>query len=199
MASSGEVAGLMTSSITVGIIAEDISDYECVKEILQKLCPEKQISFKKQLGKGCGTIAAKCNKWAGVLKNRGCTKLIILRDSDGKSVKKLEAEISKALTPPPIEDNVIVIAVCELENWLLADLASVHQTFCRSKKKPNEIHNPESISKAKEHLRDFVKQKYSKQYLSTTHNSKIAQIIDVSKIKKKCPSFQSLDTFVSNF
>lgn len=189
----------MTKAIVVGIIAEDDSDVDCLKEFLKKLRPDKSFKVKKQIGRGCAKIPIKCKKWAVVLGNRGCNKLIVMRDSDGANPKVLASNIRKALNPAPVADNVVVIAVQELENWLLADISSIHKKFSITKKIPKEINSPESIANGKEYLYSFVKKNYDKQYLHTRHNQEISKTIDVSKIRNKCPSFTELTKFAAYF
>ena len=180
----------------IGIIAEDISDFDSLTKLIPKIKKDNYV-FRKALGKGCGRLRSKGHRFSKVLRDQGCARLIIIRDSDGKDVGKLKEEIRNAIDPAPIDDHVIVIAVQELESWLLADIKAVHQVFSSRRRPPKEIASPERISGPKEYLRNFIKTNYGKQYLNTIHNSKIAEKASISKIAKKCRSFEDLVCFVN--
>ncbi|MGV8171688.1 MAG: hypothetical protein ACP5OA_03275 [Candidatus Woesearchaeota archaeon] len=52
---------------TVGIIAEDQSDVDCFKVIIRRITANSKIKFLHHIGKGCGRIANKANRWAANL------------------------------------------------------------------------------------------------------------------------------------
>ncbi|MEW8515419.1 MAG: DUF4276 family protein [Candidatus Thiodiazotropha sp.] len=180
----------------IGIIAEDISDFTSLTKLIPKIKSGKYV-FRKALGKGCGRLRSKSHRFGTVLLDQGCTELIVIRDSDGEDANKLKQEIRTALHPNPFEKHVIVIAVQELESWLLADIKAVHQVFSRTKRAPREIPSPEVIDNPKEYLSAFVKANYGKKYLNSIHNSKIADGMSINKITRKCPSFMDLVNFVN--
>lgn len=178
----------------IGIIAEDKSDFESLKIIIHKI-NNRSYKFKPMVGRGAGRIISKCHAWSNSLKLSGCTRLVLLQDSDGKSPESLKKTLNAALSPCPIKDNIIVIAVEELEGWLLSDKKAIHTVFCNSGKLPLEMASPENISNPKEHLTKFVKSAYKKTYINTVHNVRIAKEIDIQKIKSKCSSFAELYKF----
>lgn len=180
----------------IGIIAEDISDFDSLTKLIPKIKANGYV-FRRALGKGCGRLRSKSYRFSKVLYDKGCTELIVIRDSDGEAVNKLKAEIGRALEPNPFGKHVIIIAVQELESWLLADIKAVHQVFSSQKRVPREIASPEEISSPKDFLRKFINRNYRKQYLNTVHNSKIAENVNIMKIVRKCPSFGDLVRFVN--
>jgi len=109
---------LMTKEKRIGIIAEDVSDFSSLTKLIPRIRGGKYV-FRKALGKGCGRLRSKSHRFGTVLRDQGCTELIVIRDSDGGNVNKLKEEIRTALAPNPFEKHVIVIAVQELESWLL--------------------------------------------------------------------------------
>lgn len=186
----------MASARKIGIIAEDASDFNSLVALIPKIKSGKYV-FKKALGKGCGRLRSKSHRFGTVLRDQGCTELIVMRDSDGANVRSLREEISAALEPSPIGKHVIILAVQELESWLLADIKAVHQVFSTNKKIPKEIAEPELIDDAKGFLGRFVTKAYGKRYLNSIHNSKIADLASINKISRKCPSFVELIEFVN--
>ncbi len=54
----------------IGVIAEDNSDVEVVRELIKKIVPDKKFSINSFVGHGCGKIQGKCFQWAGALKTK---------------------------------------------------------------------------------------------------------------------------------
>lgn len=183
------------TSVCIGVIAEDESDFEVLTLIVRKI-KNRKYSFKKSLGKGHGRIAAKCNAWSKNLKDRGCKHLILLHDADGKDPLKLQRVLKKALEPCSIGSSVIVVAVQELEAWLLSDYEAIHKVFAASNNSPNGIASPEMITDPKAYLKHHIEREYRKKYFNSLDNKKIADHLDVNKIAAKCVSFRELHTFI---
>src|SRR6266403_5712319 len=106
----------------LGIIAEDQSDVDIVHLVLKKSA-KKAFTVQKFIGHGCGKIRGKCRAWAENLCRRGCDRLVLIHDLDNKNAVELRNAIQAALAPCPVPKHVIVIAVQEVEAWLLADHA----------------------------------------------------------------------------
>ncbi len=53
-----------------GIIAEDKSDVDVIKEFLAKYLKPSEFSVKHFVGQGCGKLKSKCQAWAVNLKKR---------------------------------------------------------------------------------------------------------------------------------
>jgi hypothetical protein len=183
-------------SARFGIIAEDQSDVDTLRAIF-KLYGLKGFSVDKFVGKGCGKIKGKCLAWAKNLKIRGCNRLILLHDSDDNAPAALEAEINAALGVSPIERYVVVIAVRELEAWLLADHKGIKTSM--NLKAVKRIANPEAIRRPKEHLRDVIYRESGKKisYNNTVHNREIASACSLEAFRR-CASFAKFDSFIHN-
>ena len=94
------------------------------------------------------------------------------------------------------EHCCVVIPVQELEAWILADLASASNVFKSWKPKP--INNPETISDPKEHLIKLSLAENNKpRYSHALHNERLAKYIDLKTVAMKCPSFRTLEKFVT--
>ncbi len=142
-------------SYQIGLITEDISDFDVVDEIIRKLVPKSKYSIKKYVGHGCGKIIGKCRDWAIDLKRRNCSILIILHDLDNQTETLLYKRLNQAMSPSPISKFVLVIPVQEIEAWLLSDLDAIKKALNLQATLP-KIPNPESILNPKEHLGQMV-------------------------------------------
>ncbi len=92
-------------------------------------------------------------------------------------------------------DCCIVIPVQELEAWILADIECASKVF--PSWKPSPIHNPEGISKPKEHLEKLSRDsKQRPRYRHAIHNEQVAKHLDLEKVARKCPAFTVLAAFV---
>lgn len=179
----------------IGIIAEDQSDVEVLREIFQ-LYGLKRLSIERFVGKGCGKIKGKCNAWARDLRALGCTRLILLHDADDHRPNVLRQELVQALGVSPIPKSVIVVAVRELEAWLLAD----HNAIVKSLKlrgNVKQVANPEGIRRPKEHLGELIYRASRRKltYVNTVHNKRIAAACSINAMKR-CSSFKVFDSFV---
>lgn len=184
---------------SIGIIAEDISDVEVLQEIIKKIAGRSQFTIQRFIGNGSGKIKSKCLHWANILKSKKCDFLILIRDLDNNNISALRNELTLALNPSPILDNIIVIPIREIEAWLLADHQAIEKAM-NLKKKIGKVANPEALKKPKEHLRDliYLRSGKSKNYLNTIHNKKIASEINLDLILARCSSYASLHNFIKS-
>ena len=179
----------------LGLIAEDQSDIDVAGELARKLA-RKRFAIKRFVAHGCGRLHAKCRPWAEQLRRQGCSLLIVISDLDRERLPELSASLRAALSPSPIKSHVVVIAVREIEAWLLAD----HDAITRALRLPRPVKkqsNPEAIQNPKEHLRDLVRERSKGRlaYLNTVHNQKIAQQVQPVRLER-CPSFRGFEKFV---
>lgn len=189
----------MKKNIKIGIIAEDESDVSSISCIINRIV-NKKIGTERFVGKGCGKIKRKSNSWAGTLKIKGCNILIIIHDSDTSDEQKvniLKREIVDSLQPCPIEKNLIVIPIQELEAWFLSDPNGIRNAL-NLKKTPKIDKNPEFIDSPKEFLEKliFKTSNGEKYYINTRHNEIISQKISLESIRKKCKTFVQFSDFI---
>lgn len=181
----------------IGIIAEDESDVEAIKELIKRITGKNNIGFKHFVGRGCGKIKRKADNWANQLKHRGCSVLILIHDLDKNKYDDLYKIIHKSIHPFAISKTLINIPTEEMEAWFLADENGL-KTALNLKKKPKKYHHPETIKSPKEVLGKEIEKASNdtKIYLNTKHNLLIAKSIDIDIVKSKCKSFNSLHQFV---
>jgi hypothetical protein len=187
-----------TSQIKLGIIAEDKSDVKTLEKIIPKIKPSRSFSFKDMVTKGCAKIKIKGQAYSKTLKDRGCTHLIVVQDSDGKNADHLKRDLEKSIDTTHIKDRLILVTVQELEAWLLADTEAIHKCFSKAKGVSlKQFHSPETINNPKEKIEEYVYAKYKTRYLNTVHNAKIAENINIKNLASRCPAFLNLQSFIN--
>jgi hypothetical protein len=186
--------------VSVGLIAEDESDVASIK-ILINLISNKKVGCKSFVGRGCGKITRKCNAWAKQLQLKGCSILILVHDADTNNDKKLQELydlVKGALAPSPINKYMISIPIQELEAWLLSDTYAIKKALNLPKEPSIKKGIIENISSPKEYLGEIIARTSNgkKTFINTIHNAKIAQHLDIEKVRQKCPSFEPFYDFV---
>lgn len=183
-------------SATVGVIAEDNSDVEVLKELIKKILPNVKFSMKHFVGHGCGKIIGKCYQWAGVLKTKGCSTLIVLHDLDQRDLGVLNSELNQALANCAIPKNTIVIPIREIEAWLISDSLAIQKAMNIHESIP-PFPNPEEIMDPKKKISEvvYLRSGRTKRYINSVHNRKIAAELDLANLRR-CSSFLPLEEFV---
>jgi len=181
--------------VTFGIIAEDFSDVEVVKKFAKKLLG-RNISTRYFVGKGCGQIKKKLRGWCNALEIKGCSQVILVHDLDRRNAETLRAQLQSELNLAPQKKKVLVVPIEELEAWLLSDHLAIKAAL-KLRRAIKEEHHPERVPSPKEHLgRLILKASDGKvTYVNTVHNTLITDHVDISLVKKKCPSFLPLAQF----
>lgn len=186
----------MTKTKCIGIIAEDNSDFESVKVLINRIS-SKRLSYKKAIGNGCGRLKRKAIDYSIDLEKRGCDTLILFHDLDRNSYTKLKDELEIKLKDSPIDKKLICIPIEELEAWFLSDPEAIKSVF-NLRKTPKTIGTPETINSPKEFLAEQVEKLSDKErvYINTKHNEKLANKLSIDLAKKRCSSFKHLHDFV---
>jgi hypothetical protein len=123
-----------------------------------------------------------------------CAGVLVLIDADKEDVKcppklaKNLAERSRKLGLPfPV---AIVVAVCEYESWLLANIENIDSKYFESPAPISYEGNPEEECSAKGWLKRHMPQDFP--YQETTHQAKMSASIDITATFQRCRSFERL-------
>jgi len=108
----------------------------------------------------------------------------------------MRQELTQPLSPCPIQSNIVVIPVHEIEAWLLADHDAITEAL-KLRKRIKKQSNPESIKRPKERLRDLIHERSQGKliYLNTVHNERIAKHLNIGNVKR-CKSFLPFERFI---
>lgn len=179
-----------------GVIAEDVSDVNVIKLLAKKIVGSS-ISTSHFVGKGCGAIRRKALGWCKAFQLKGCQRILLVHDRDDANEAALRRDLEAILAQAPQPYKVVVIPVEELEAWLLSDHTAIARAL-NLRRELREEHHPEEIGSPKEHLERIIFKASEKrtQYVNSIHNALIADQIDVTKIKAKCPSFARFSEFL---
>lgn len=181
--------------MAVGIIAEDNSDVEVLKEVALSMLHPKKFGVKRFVGSGCGRLRRKCQAWAENLARQGCAWIIVAHDLDQNDEATLRRELEQTLAKVNVRASVVLIPVREIEAWLMYDSHALRLVF-NGQSNPRLPGDPESIRDPKKTLRDLIWHAFKKDYVSTIHNEKIASKIDFSRLQK-AKSFARYPVFLN--
>ncbi len=183
-------------STLIGVIAEDNSDIDVVDEFIRKIVPKKKYIIKSFVGHGCGKVRGKCFQWAGVLKTKGCSCLILLHDLDEHDLPSLNTHLCQVLAHCSISKHVVIIPIREIEAWLLSDNKAIKKAMNLVRDVPR-ISNPQEIVDPKRKLGEtiYLLSDKTKRYLNSVHNRKIAAAVELVNVRR-CSSFLPLESFL---
>lgn len=189
----------MSKIRSIGIIAENDSDFDAVRVLVQRIVGRNNLTFKKQVTLGCGGMIKKAGDYANNLSGRGCDLLVLVHDLDTRSLQSLRTDLKKALSGCAIQRYFICIPVQEIEAWFLSDPASIQKTL-NLLREPKIKGLPESTNSPKEVLREHVLacSGQKRLYLHTRHNLLLAQNVSLDLARQKCPSFKELSDYITS-
>ncbi|MEM0171811.1 MAG: DUF4276 family protein [Conexivisphaerales archaeon] len=166
----------------IGLIVEGESDKRALKEIILKY------GLRAEFGVCPGFSIRKIAKLGEMLKESGCEKVIVLRDTECEERERKKEELKQEINELERKGMKVCFAQCELETWLLADEKAIESV---TGVKMKEIANPESIGNAKEKIKEIFRKKGARLgYLAVEHAPKIAHKMNVEKLERKCASFK---------
>ncbi|MBD2577979.1 DUF4276 family protein [Oscillatoria sp. FACHB-1406] len=188
----------MSSSI-IGIIAEDRTDCDAIRKIVQRVLGTN-IGTKLWASKGCSTLKRKLSAKLDVLSREGCNAFIIIHDLDrnpqnnslndeGTLRKKLE-DASSAIKNTK---KHICIPIEELEAWFWADPEVIKYV---GRGKGEASNNPHLIVKPKEQLIKLSGDEKRKPRYSTNMNVELAERLDLQLCSQRCVSFEKFLDFL---
>jgi hypothetical protein len=181
---------------TIGIIAEDNSDFATARKLILRIT-NRRLKFKKQIGDGSGKLKRKADDYCTVLHARGCDAVILLHDLDRNQLQGLKAELEQKILNSPVKIKFVCIPVEEIEAWIISDPLAIKQAL-NLRRLPKFSGKPESVTSPKEKLQNEIKRcaNNSFTYITTVHNEKIAEHLSIDAAKTKCPSFALFYNFI---
>ena len=189
--------GTLRVSKTIGVLAEDASDVDVIKAVLEKYAPKNKFSVRKFVGNGCGKLRSKCQAWAENLVTAGCEHIFLFHDLDRNIEPELRKSLESKLSKSKFSNSLVVIPIEEMEAWLLSDENAIKTVFSL-KTVPKRYKNCEEVKSPKEEIERVVWSLGRKRYLNTAHNERLAAATSLDNLKR-CASFVPLDAYIRKF
>jgi hypothetical protein len=187
------------SNPLIGIIAEDDTDCNTVREIIHRVLGTN-IGTKKWASKGCGSLKRKLNAHLQALSNAGCNVAIIIHDLDRNPHNdSLNNELELRRTLEKLASNAkgirkhICIPIEELEAWFWCDQKVISHV---GGGKGKAHASPHLIKEPKEELIKLSVGENRKPRYSTNTNVELAAMLDLELCSNRCPSFNNLLIFL---
>jgi len=179
----------------IGLIVEGESD----RRALEKIFSKAGINVEFRIVQGFSV--KKINALAREMRNSGCKKVLILRDTECKEKIERYEELKDKIRE--LEGVEVCFAQCSLESWLLADEEAVESMLREKTKKPvkvESISNPEYVPKPKDKMNEIFRRTrgFKLGYIEITHAPEIASRVNVGKLEKKCESFREMMKKIKN-
>jgi len=168
----------------IGLIVEDDTDYEAVREIVHRVLGGNT-GLKKwsPSSGGCSMLRRKLPATINTLLNKGCNAFIIVHDLDRnpangslKDEATLRINLEKLIEKFDKIEKHICIPVEELEAWFWSD-PNIIKSIGGQKAKAHP--NPELISEPKEKLIKLSRGTNSKPRYGKNDNAKWAKMLDL--------------------
>ena len=97
----------------IGLIVEDESAFKSFKILISRILNKENITFKKQIGNGCGKMRRKAVSYADNLHRRGCDLVILIHDLDRNNLKTLETNLNNLIKKSKAKNKFICIPIEE--------------------------------------------------------------------------------------
>ncbi|MEB3309701.1 MAG: DUF4276 family protein [Snowella sp.] len=191
------------TKLKVGLIVEDDTDYEAVREIIHRVLGE-DIGLKKwsPSNGGCSTLRKKLTATINTLLDKGCNVFIIIHDLDRnptngslKDEVKLRTSLEQSILKFHNIEKHICIPIEELEAWFWSDPKVIKHV---GRGKGEASNNPHLLPKPKEALINLSKGENRKPRYSTNMNVELAKMLDLDLCSQRCPSFKKLQDFLKD-
>jgi hypothetical protein len=186
----------LSEADVIGILGEDRSDVEMLRVLLRRLCRNRAISIKGIGFSGLGELLSKGHRQLALLEELGCRWIIVCCDADGPRPEARRRMLQERVLRDAVlpSNTCAVVAVQEVEAWILANLSALSKVFRGWR--PKDIINAESISDPKERLIRLSRdERRHARFDSTLHNAAAAEVLDLNTVAQRCPSFRTLVVF----
>lgn len=181
------------SNIKIGLITEDDTDWNAVREIIHRVL-DSNVTIKKWTSGG-SVPKKKLSRELKVLFNKGCNVFIVVQDLDRSPNGSLKHEGTLRSELEPLFSVVnnfskhLCIPIEELEAWFWSDPKILKDI---SGKNIKAHPNPDQIKSPKEALEKLSIGKNGKPSYGSNRNAELAKKLDMVECSKYCPSFSEL-------
>ena len=181
------------------VLAEDRSDTDALAVLIKRITGKTNAKILRKGFSGCGELCRKA--WSHFLDfaDQGATHFIICHDSDSPDPDPARSKINDALNAKiKLTDYryKIVVPVQELEAWIIADEVAINKVIPTLFIKPQP--QPETRANPKEWLiRESQRGRSRPLYFPTVMNARVAEFLDLDKVRGKCNSFNEFYDFIT--
>jgi len=182
----------------IALLCEDASSRDFLKKVIPRIV---QCVVKPRGYSGVGDLINHGAKDLSAMKAMGCNRFVVCADSDAVTGEVRRSELinrvyaKSTLSTSEKERSCVLVAVQEVEAWILANLSCVKKVI--SSWTPNDVPRSESLNNPKEQLIGMSRNARGRElYRPTEHNGRIGEIIDISVIRRCCPSFHPLENLL---
>ncbi|MDR5647139.1 DUF4276 family protein [Burkholderia cenocepacia] len=182
------------------VLTEDQNDFEAIKIILKRLENDQHLQVKGRGFSGSGQLfnlgAITFNSIIKATNARN-PKCVVVHDCDKDESEHKHQRVAKDILTKIKTEAILcsIIPKQEIEAWILADIASVTKVFngwIPKKSYPQ----PENIDDPKEELKKQSRTQNLKPRYTESDAAKLAAVLDLETVRRKCPSFQILHNLV---
>ena len=176
---------------TIGLVAEGPDNLPLLETLIERISP-KRVTVRCIGGHGEGDVLNNFPTYLDILCGDGTRlkKALIVRDLGTKnklSPNQLRREMQKRIPPSKYPFTIhSVVAVKELEAWLLADERALSKI---TGKIISKLKNPEKEKCPKQRLTTILSQAKEYQPYTPQLAQSIAENLDINAVARRCPSF----------
>ena len=191
---------MRTSSLRLGILAEDETDCQTIAVLARRLLGERT-GVSRRCSRGCANLPRKAGTWMKQLAEDGCAAIILVHDLDRNAENQQlndEAQLRERLErlPTPLDTiRHICIPIEELEAWFWSD-PGVLDRIAPGIGQGRARNAPDTIQRPKEKLWHLSASAHRNSRYTTQLNPELARILDLDLCARRCPAFSYLRQFL---
>ncbi len=176
------------------VLGESDADVKVLQRLLQRHIGAPAVRVATRGYGGCTTLRARCHRDIRALASLGTQWFVICHDADNKDPSEVRTLVQEAVygaIGTISQKCFIAVPVQEMEAWLIADEKSIQQivpgAVFKQENEPEKITSPKDWLISKSRDSDGIAQ-----YQPSMHNERVASLLDLDRVARKCPSFKAL-------
>lgn len=184
--------------VMFGVIAEDDSDCEAIKVLINRLAPADSVvrpSVKCRRGDGGGGVKQRGARFLSLLADQGCSAFIIVHDRDSHEESTLRETLAKRVVGER-DDCIICIPCEELEAWFWSD-QRVLDAIATKPGLAKAAPNPHLVKDPKGALTRLSMDGRRRPRYAVTDNAQLMKLLDIEACARACPAMHELRTFIA--